>query len=198
MYSFLFLAASSLILCLALTPLCRDWFQRAGLVDRPDDARKMHRCPVPRIGGIPIAVAYIGAFALLMVSPFRGGAFVSENLPLVWRLLPAAGLIFATGLVDDLIGLKSWQKLVGQLLAAFCAYWGGVQIAGLGGFSALGWWSLPLTVVWLIGCTNAFNLIDGLDGLAAGLVLFATVTSLIAALLQGNIVLAIATVPLAP
>jgi UDP-GlcNAc:undecaprenyl-phosphate GlcNAc-1-phosphate transferase len=118
MYSFLFLAASSLILCLALTPLCRDWFQRAGLVDRPD-ARKIHRSPVPRVGGIPIAIAYVGSFALLLVSPFRGGALVSENLPLVWKLLPAAGLIFATGLVDDLIGLASWQKLVGQLLAAF-------------------------------------------------------------------------------
>ncbi len=197
MYSFLFLAASSLVICLALTPLCRDLFQRAGWVDRPDDIRKTHRRPIPRIGGIPIVIAYLGSFALLLVSPFRGGGVLSENLPLVWKLLPAAGLIFVTGLVDDLIGLKSWQKLAGQVAAAFCAYWGGVQILRLAGYSTGSWWSLPLTVVWLVGCTNAFNLIDGLDGLATGLGLFATVTSLIAALLQGNIPLALATVPLA-
>ncbi len=197
MYSLLFLAASSLLICLALTPLCRDLFRRAGLLDRPDQGRKTHLRPVPRIGGIPIAVAYAGSFILLLLSPFNAGSLLSQHLPLVWRLLPAAGLIFATGLLDDLIGLKSWQKLVGQIAAALCAYWGGVQVMGIAGHLTNSWWSLPLTLVWLVGCANAFNLIDGVDGLATGLGLFATATSLIAALAQGNVALALAIVPLA-
>jgi UDP-GlcNAc:undecaprenyl-phosphate GlcNAc-1-phosphate transferase len=197
MYSLLFLAASSLLICLALTPLCRDIFKRAGLLDHPDRLRKTHAQPVPRIGGIPIAIAYAGSFLLLLLSPFNAGSILSQHLPLVWKLLPAAGLIFATGLVDDLIGLKPWQKLLGQVAAALCAYWGGVQVMGIAGHLTDSWWSLPLTVVWLVGCANALNLIDGVDGLATGLGLCATLTSLIAALALGNVALALAIAPLA-
>jgi UDP-GlcNAc:undecaprenyl-phosphate GlcNAc-1-phosphate transferase len=197
MYSLIFLAASSLLICLALTPPCRDLFLRAGLLDHPDQRRKTHACPVPRIGGIPIAIAYVGSFILLLLSPFNAGWVLGRHLPLVWKLLPAAGLIFTTGLLDDLVGLKSWQKLIGQVAAALCAYWGGVQVTGIAGHLTESWWSLPLTLVWLVGCANAFNLIDGVDGLATGLGLFATITSLIAALAQGNVALALAIVPLA-
>ena len=197
MYSLLFLATASLIICLALTPSCRNVFLRFGLLDQPDQGRKTHVGPIPRTGGIPIAVAYVGSFVLLLLSPLSSGLILEHHLPLVWKLLPAAGLIFAIGLVDDLIGLKSWQKLLGQVAAALLAYWGGVQVLGIGGFLTESWWSLPLTVVWLVGCANAFNLIDGVDGLAAGLGLFATLTTMIMALLQGNLALAMATAPLA-
>jgi UDP-GlcNAc:undecaprenyl-phosphate GlcNAc-1-phosphate transferase len=197
MYSFLFLAASSLLICLALTPLCRDLFRRAGVLDHPDQSRKTHARPIPRMGGIPIAIAYAGSFGLLLLSPLHAGSILSEHLPLVCKLLPAAALIFATGLIDDLVGLKSWQKLIGQVAAAVCAYWGGVQVLGIAGHLTNSWWSLPLTLAWLVGCANAFNLIDGVDGLATGLGLFATITSLIAALAQGNLELALAIVPLA-
>ncbi len=197
MYSFVFLATSSLLICLVLTPLCRNIFRRAGLLDHPDQLRKTHERAVPRMGGVPIAIAYVGSFLLLLLSPFDAGSILVQHMPLVWKLLPAAGLIFATGLLDDLIGLASWQKLLGQVAAALCAYWGGVQVLGIGGHLTDSWWSLPLTLVWLVGCANAFNLIDGMDGLATGLGLFATVTTLIVALAQGNIALALATVPLA-
>ena len=196
MYSFLFLAAVSFLICLPLTPLCRDIFRRAGCLDHPDRLRKTHARAVPRIGGIPIAIAYLGSFGLLLLSPLNAGAVLGQHLPLVWKLLPAAGLIFATGLIDDLVGLKSWQKLLGQVAAALCAYWGGVALT-LSGRPVDTLWCLPLTVLWLVGCANAFNLIDGVDGLAAGLGLFATLTMAIAALLHGNLALAIATAPLA-
>src|SRR5579864_7991899 len=133
MYSFLFLAASSLLICLALTPFFRDMFQRAGLLDHPDQSRKLHARPIPRVGGIPIAIAYVASFVLLLLSPFHAGSILSEHLPLVCKLLPAAGLMFATGLLDDLIGLKSWQKLIGQVAAALLAFWGGVQVPGIAG-----------------------------------------------------------------
>lgn len=197
MYSFLFLAAISSIICLLLTPLCRDVFLRAGLLDHPDQVRKTHARPIPRIGGIPIAIAYVGSFGLLLLSPFHSGSILEDYLPMVWKVLPAVGIIFATGLIDDLIGLKSWQKLLGQVAAGLCAYWGGVQVTGIGGHLTHTWLSFPLTLAWLVVCANAFNLIDGIDGLATGLGLFATLTTLSAALLQGNWALAMATAPLA-
>src|SRR5436190_9572714 len=197
MYSLVFLAASSLIICLILTPLCRNVFHHFGWLDQPDNVRKTHARAVPRIGGIPIAIAYAGSFGLLLLSPLNAGWVVGQHLPLVWKLLPAAGVIFATGLIDDLIGLKSWQKLMGQIAAALCAYWGGVHALTIAGHPVADWWCLPLTVVWLVGCTNAFNLIDGVDGLAAGLGLCATLTTALAALLYGNVPLALACAPLA-
>ena len=106
-------------------------------------------------------------------------------------------MIFAVGIIDDLFGLKPWQKLIGQLAGACLAYFSGVRVLDVVGFSTQDWWSLPVTVLWLLTCTNAFNLVDGMDGLAAGVGLFATLTIFIAALLHGNTALAMATFPLA-
>ncbi len=153
--------------------------------------------PIPRVGGIAIALAYGSSFVLLLVFPFKAGSLVLNSLPFTWHLLPAAILIFSAGLVDDLLGLKPWQKLVFEIAAATLAFWAGVHVYAFGGHAVASWWSLPLTVLWLVGCANAFNLIDGVDGLAAGVGLFATCTTLIAALLQNNVPLALAAVPLA-
>jgi UDP-GlcNAc:undecaprenyl-phosphate GlcNAc-1-phosphate transferase len=105
-------------------------------------------------------------------------------------------LVFITGLVDDLVGLKPWQKLSGQVVAAVLAVSLGARITLFQGVEVSQWITIPLSVLWLIGCTNAFNLIDGLDGLASGVGLFATITTLLAAILQGNLGLAMAVVPL--
>ena len=134
------------------------------------------------------------ALGILLLSPLHGAD--SVNLPFVISLLPAAGVVFATGLLDDLVGLSPWEKLAGQMVAAVLAYWAGVEVLGVAGFAAQGWWTLPVTVLWLVACANAFNLIDGMDGLAAGVGLFATFTTLVAALLQHNAALALATAPL--
>jgi UDP-GlcNAc:undecaprenyl-phosphate GlcNAc-1-phosphate transferase len=106
-------------------------------------------------------------------------------------------IVFLTGLLDDLIELRAWQKLAGQLSGAVVAYLSGVQIHVFHALSLEFWLSFPVTLLWLIACTNAFNLIDGLDGLAAGVGLFATITVVIAALTDRDLNLAIATVPLA-
>ncbi len=116
---------------------------------------------------------------------------------MVARLAPAAVVMFGIGLVDDLRGLSPRQKFIGQLVAAVLAIWGGVLVTGFGAWQFPVWVAAPLTVVWVVGCANAFNLIDGVDGLAAGIGSFATVTMLLAALLQNNVALALATVPLA-
>jgi UDP-GlcNAc:undecaprenyl-phosphate GlcNAc-1-phosphate transferase len=137
----------------------------------------------------------MGAFALLLLSPLNGASTLS--LPLIARLLPAAAVIFTTGLMDDLFCLTAGQKIMGQAMAAGLAIWAGVSINGVAGHSADIWWSVPLTLIWLVGCANAFNLIDGVDGLAAGVGLFATLTMFVAALTQNNAPLALATAPLA-
>jgi UDP-GlcNAc:undecaprenyl-phosphate GlcNAc-1-phosphate transferase len=197
MYALIILAVSSFFVALALTPLCRDLAIRFGLVDRPDEIRKFHPGAVPRVGGISIFVAYLTSFAILLFWPFHVDNIVREHLDVVRNLCPAATIIFFTGLVDDLCGLKAWQKFAAQLAASGVAILTGIQINTIAYKHLPLWCALPVTALWLVGCTNAFNLIDGVDGLAVGIGLFATTTTLIAALLEHNFGLAIATVPLA-
>ena len=197
MYSLLILAFLSFCLAFVLTPLCRNLAIRWGLVDQPDHIRKLHTNAIPRVGGISIFIAYSVSFALFLLSPFQAGITVRGNLDVVRSLFPAVTIVFLTGLLDDLLGLKVWQKFAGQLAASAVAVYAGVQISVIAWHHFPSWCVIPVTVLWLVGCTNAFNLIDGLDGLAAGVGLFATLTTLIAALLAHNIGLAIATVPLA-
>lgn len=197
MYSLALLAFSSFLLALVIAPLCRELFHRRGLLDYPNDERRIHTAPVPRAGGIIILLAYAGACGSLLLWPLQGGALVKDAFPFVTRLLPAVIVILAVGFVDDIRNLTPFQKLIGQIAAASLAVMAGVRVTSVAGFDLPIWIALPLSLLWLVGCTNAFNLIDGLDGLAAGLGLFATVTVLLAALLHNDIALAMATVPLA-
>ena len=184
------LAASAFLLTLLITPACRIVSRRLGWVDHPDP-RKLHRAPIPRTGGIAIFLAYATALILVRFTPAYSSA---QSL---WTLLPALLVAFGTGLFDDLVNLKPWTKVAGQVLAAFLACAAGIQIRNVGGYSIENaWWHIPLTVLWLVGCTHAFNLIDGLDGLAAGVGLFAAATAFLSALLNGNVVLAVVTAPL--
>ena len=197
MYSLLILAVSSFCVAFVLTPLCRNLAIRWGLVDQPDHIRKLHTRPIPRVGGISIFIACSVSLILLLLSPYQFGSVVRGHLDVVRNLFSAATIVFFTGLVDDMLGLKAWQKFAGQFAASAVAVWAGVQISGIAGHHFPSWCVIPVTVFWLVGCTNAFNLIDGVDGLAAGVGLLATTTTLVAALLEHNIGLAIATVPLA-
>lgn len=196
MYSLILLGIAGLLIAFLLTPLVRNAARRWNLLDAPDP-RKLHSEPVPRVGGVAIAGSYLLAYLALLLAGLAGSSIVRDALPLFWRLLPAAALVFITGLLDDVVGLRPWQKLAGQFAAAVAACLAGVLINGVGGRTLNPLVAAPLTVLWLLACSNALNLIDGVDGLAAGVGLFATVTTLIAALLQNNLALAFATVPLA-
>ncbi len=196
MYSLVVLGLTSFLLSLLGTPLIRNVFRTWGLVDRPDRFRKMHVHAVPRVGGLPVAFAFGLSYAILLAFPLQATHLLSKGLPLSWRLLPSALLVLAAGLIDDVFGLPPWQKLIAQIAAGAGAFAAGVRLANIGGWHIDPWWSLPLTILWIVACTNALNLIDGVDGLAAGVGLFAATTTLLAALLQHNVPLAIATVPL--
>ena len=194
MYALLLLGVSSFLLCLLLTPLVRDLFLKAGVVDKPDAERKFHTRAVPRVGGIPIVLACAGSFAMLYWFFGNRGKIYIQHGQILHAILPASSVIFAVGLLDDLVGLKPWQKLFGQVIAASLAIYFGVQLStnhmphfvGIAG-----------SLIWLICCTNAVNLIDGMDGLATGVSLLSTLTTLVVALMFGRYGLALATAPLA-
>ena len=186
----------SFLLSALFTPAFRRFALWRNWVDQPDGFRKMHKIPMVRIGGAPIVLAYICSLGALLC---LGANFVFTGqppLPLLWILLPSAVLVLAMGLLDDVIGLKPWHKLAGEVIAASLVYLGGIRIQNLGGHPYGQFLAFIITIVWLVGCTNAFNLIDGLDGLAAGVGLIASAATLAGGLIRGDMGLAIATAPL--
>ena len=189
------LCASSLLLAVVLTPRARDFALRHGFLDRPDERRKLHAHPVPNLGGAPILLAYALSFAILWL--LDAAARPLLDFAAAAKAAPAVLLIFATGVLDDRYKLKPAQKLLLQAAAAVAAYLAGVRVGGLAGHFLPAYLSWPATILWLVLCTNAINLMDGVDGLAAGLGIFAAATTLVAALMQHNLPLALATAPLA-
>lgn len=141
-----------------LTALSRYIAPRLGLLDSPDDAHKIHKRTVA-LGGWAIACAALPIFALVGTAEF-------------WKLTLGSLLALLTGLLDDRFGLSPKAKLVGQLLCAcvtvLVAGWGIQSVRIFGVELALGWLTIPFTLFWISGAINAFNLIDGLDGLATG------------------------------
>ena len=194
MYVLLLLGVSSFLLCLLLTPLVRDLFLRFGLVDRPDSERKFHMLAVPRVGGIPIVLSCAGSFAMLYWLFGNRGRIYIQHGQILHAVLPASSVIFAVGLLDDIFGLKPWQKLLGQVIAASLAIYFGVRLSTAHLLPVFG---IAASMIWLICCTNAVNLIDGMDGLATGVSLLSTLTTLAVALMFGRYGLALATAPLA-
>ena len=197
MYSLLFLGFASFVLSLFLTPFLRDLALRFGFVDEPDGHRKIHQTPIPRVGGVAILIAAIGSYALLLIVRLSAGNIVRAGLPFALKLLPAVIIIFIVGLIDDIVGISAWKKLIAQVGVALIAWSVGIRLESIGGHPFHIAVSLILTILWIVACTNAVNLIDGVDGLAAGVGLFAAFTTLIAGLLHQNIDLVFATAPLA-
>jgi UDP-GlcNAc:undecaprenyl-phosphate GlcNAc-1-phosphate transferase len=178
------------VIALALTPVVARVAVRWGVVDRPDGRRKLHASPVPTVGGVAVFTAF-ACVSVYLEHLARGAGkasalFLSAGGPLV----VAGVIVMAVGLVDDTRGVRPATKLAFQLLAAGYLYYSGFRIEVLSNpFGAplwLGLWSLPITLLWLIGMSNAINLIDGMDGLAAGLALVSTVGLMAAALFGGR------------
>ena len=165
---------------LLLVPMVRKTALKLGLVDRPG-GRKIHKSPIPRVGGIALYLAgLIGALP-----------FLFENTKTL-GILSAGTIIFIIGLLDDIMDLPAKVKLCGQILACFLLFFFGVKIefvtdfiAGKG-LVALGLLTYPLTLLWLIGLTNTVNLVDGVDGLAGGIVFIALGTLLSVRLVTPN------------
>ncbi len=169
----------ALLTALLVTPLAIRLALKYHIVDQPN-ARKVHQTPTPRMGGVAIYAAFVAG---VLVS----GCYTKP----VAALLIAGSLVMLTGLVDDVRGISPKAKLLGQIAASlvFCFGSSGVQFITNplnGGLIDLGFWGIPVTVLWLTGVSNAVNLIDGLDGLSAGVSAIAALCMGAVCLAQGN------------
>lgn len=196
MKTYLVIFLLSAIGALIFTPLVRHFCIVWGWLDEIRDERRVHHQPVPRLGGI----AVFGALALSLSTLVLRENLLTQSLrassaTLLPIIIPAL-LIFACGVYDDLRGASSRFKFAAQALAGVLFYALGGRIEGLA-LPFLGIVSLPpvlgclLTVFWIMAVTNAFNLLDGLDGLAAGAALFASLVLLTVSYLMGHTVLTV-------
>lgn len=175
---------TSLGSALLLMPLLRRWALARGCADLPGP-RKIHTRPVPRLGGIGLFTAFWAGLLW-----FVG---VVGTSPLLNGLLAGGGIIFFTGLCDDLRGITARQKFAGEIAACLVAIAAsGLWIGDLGNLCGLGrivlpaWAGVPFTVFAVVGVINAVNLIDGLDGLAGGLSMIALAAFGFLGLLAGD------------
>ncbi|CAN5830471.1 MAG: undecaprenyl/decaprenyl-phosphate alpha-N-acetylglucosaminyl 1-phosphate transferase [Gemmatimonadetes bacterium] len=181
---------AAVLASLLVTPFVVRTAVARGLYDMPLDGRRMHTRPIPRVGGVAVFAAM--ALGLLAVA-FSGteAQLSSEQWRFFIGILLGAAVVFAAGLWDDLRGLSPVLKLTAQSLAAVVVFAFGFRIEilsfGASGELLLGALALPVTILWVVGVTNAFNLIDGLDGLATGIAIVALGTILAVAVALGNL-----------
>ncbi len=151
-----------------LTPVVKALAFKVGAVDRPN-YRKVHARIMPRLGGLAIFGSFLVGYFVLH----------PEDSTATYIILGAV-MIIITGVLDDMFEITAKAKLLGQFIAAGIVIYGGLQIDFInlpfGGQLDFGYFSIPLTILWIVGITNAINLIDGLDGLAAGVSTIALVT----------------------
>jgi UDP-GlcNAc:undecaprenyl-phosphate GlcNAc-1-phosphate transferase len=150
------------------TPFVIKLANRVGAIDVPKDNRRVHKVPIPRLGGIAIFIGFMVAVLVTFKMDTR-----------LMSVLAGAAIIVTMGYFDDIKPLSAKVKLLVQIIAAVVVMYGGVLVVRVTNpmflifgnpnqYIELGMWSYPLTLVWIVGVTNAINLIDGLDGLAAG------------------------------
>ncbi len=172
---------------LLMTPRVIAFAHTRKLFDLPGE-RKMHQYPIPRLGGVVIWGAIVCATIAGLIAYLPHVHYTSKSGLL--GLLFGSLFLLMVGLWDDLRGITPRGKLFGQIVASLIAIFGGVVISFFtlpwDGLMALGLWSVPATLFWLVGGTNAMNLIDGLDGLASGVALIASVTMMIVAIKLGH------------
>ena len=192
MRELLWMIGESFLIAFILTPIVRDVFRAYEVFDRPGH-RKPHPHPIPRVGGIAVASAYV----IPLVWTAGSDSAISAHGFIAWQLLPGAALVFFTGLLDDFFSLRPLVKFLAVVAAATIVFWNGLHVGTLALHALPLWLDYPVTVFWLLLTSNALNLIDGLDGLCAGMGALATLTLSTAALLDGNLLLAYATLPLA-
>ncbi len=182
---------ASLIISFISTPIVKQFAHRVGAIDVPDDNRRVHDHPIPRMGGLAIFLGFILSVVL----------FADVTLQ-VRGILLGSLLVVIVGVIDDIVPLPAWLKFLLQIVAAFIAVFHGVRIEIIANpnifsnaeYLIFGGFSIPITVIWIVAVTNSVNLIDGLDGLAVGVSTIATVTMLVIALVvsDGNVAVILA------
>jgi len=171
------------IITFSITPFVKELAFKIGAVDVPRDNRRMHKRPTARLGGLAIFVGFLISAIL----------FSKMDAELA-ALLTGCAIIVTLGVFDDIYALSAKLKLIIQLVAALCPVLCGVRIDFIKvpsfiseyGYIGLGWMAIPITLIWIIGITNAINLLDGLDGLACGVSSISALTLLFIAIIVGE------------
>ncbi len=184
LYHLVAFLVSSLVV-LGTTPIVKKIGLKSGRFDLPG-GRKLHSKPMVRLGGVSI---FLGSLSALLIVWWLGGFGVlpPEKDYEIWGVTIGGLLFFLIGLADDLFGLSAFMRLFLQTIVAGAAWQVGVQIAFItipyvGLVNLPDWISFPITILWLVGLTNAINWIDGLDGLAAGVCSIAAMVMMIVSL----------------
>jgi len=199
MQSYLAAFGAAFLLTLLATRQVRGWAVRTGCVDRPDGERKTHACPIPRLGGVGIYVGLAAIMGAVLVSS-GGQAYSAARHRPVLAILVGATVIFVLGLVDDLRGVRARTKFLVQVAVALGMVASGLTMSGSAFFGPEGmpgWLAMAATVAWIVLVTNAFNLIDGADGIAGGAALFAALAIAAVSLLGASPLAALAALTLA-
>lgn len=172
--------ALSVIISYAATPHVKNLAHKVGAIDVPKDNRRMHKQPIPRLGGLAIYLAFL--FTVLIFGD------VDRQMQ---GILLGTVMIVVLGVLDDIMTLKALPKFLVQIAAAGVAVYHGCVIQFFSNpnvfsetaYLNLGWLSVPVTIIWIVAITNAVNFIDGLDGLAVGVSAISTASLLVIALL---------------
>ena len=170
----------ALVVSFLSTPIVKSFACKLGAIDVPKDARRMHKVPIPRMGGLAIFLGFIIAVLLF--------GQIDDQMK---GILLGSVIIVVMGMIDDITPLRASLKFVVQIVAALIPVFYGVQITCISNpnlfsdqpYWNFGWMSVPITVLWIVGLTNAVNLIDGPDGLAIGVSTIGALTMLVIAIL---------------
>ena len=161
---------------------------RAQLMDEPGE-RKQHAHAIPRLGGVGVSLALTLALGVVLVIRAQGLLGPSADPSPLLPIIAGGVLVFAVGLWDDVSSVPPLRKLLVEVIAAVLVAGSGIvmtRVTILGNTHELGLLALPVTALWIVALTNAFNLIDGLDGLAGGLVVIASTTCAIILINRGE------------
>lgn len=184
---------ASIVISYVMTPVVMRFARKIGAVDVPMDNRRMHKRPVLLLGGLSIITSFLIASLIVL--------WGNDTL---MKILPGAIIIAVLGIIDDKHPLPAWPKFLVQCIAASIAVAQGVSIDHISGIQLfgikvinLGVLDIPLTIIWIVGLTNAVNFIDGLDGLADGVSIIAALSMCAIAVLRGRPEIAILSAALA-
>ena len=174
---------TALVLSFAATPAVMAIATRIGAIDIPKDSRRVHKEPIPSLGGLAIYVGFV-----------VGVLFFADVTQQIRGILFGSIIIVSIGVLDDIRPLHAILKFVIQIAAALIAVWHGVVLDafsnpfafGLSQPVILGSLAIPITVLWIVGITNSVNLIDGLDGLAVGVSTISSIVMLVIALMLSD------------
>jgi len=169
------------VVAFGATPAVMAFAKKIGAIDIPRDDRRMHKTPIPRVGGLAIFLGFVASSIIFTdIGP-------EKRMVLIGTLI-----IVVLGVIDDVVALKARTKFLGQIIAALVpVIFGDMVIQSFSnpfgsGYIHLGAWGVPITILWIVGMTNAVNFIDGLDGLAVGVSCIASVTMFTISVLLGE------------